>query len=90
MLSSCLNESCRAPFRYFREGRIFKVERVVPGGTGSEPQRLVEHYWLCDICSLHLKVIVENGCVATQSIQPELLTGKPSPDAGGQHPDPAR
>jgi hypothetical protein len=71
MLSHCLNPSCSAQFRYLHEGRIFKVERVVPSPDDSDPQHLVEHYWLCGSCSLLLKVVVENGVVTTQPIRAE-------------------
>ncbi len=71
MLSRCLNPACSATFRYLYEGRIFTIERVVPGEGGSEPQRDLEHYWLCADCCRSLKVVVENGVVTTQPIHPE-------------------
>jgi hypothetical protein len=82
MLSHCLNPSCSAQFRYLHEGRIFKIEQVVASPADSEPQHLVEHYWLCGPCSLLLKVVVENGVVATQPIDPE----PPVPEAAEEHP----
>ncbi len=71
MLSHCLNPSCNAQFHYLHEGRVFKVEQVVASPDGSDPQNVVEHYWLCGPCSLLLKVVVENGVVTTQPIHTE-------------------
>lgn len=76
MLSRCLNPPCGAPFRYLHEGRIFNIERVVALPGNPEPQHLVEHYWLCGICSMSLKVVVENGCVTAQPIHLELTPGE--------------
>jgi hypothetical protein len=80
MLSRCLNSACGASFRYLSEGRIFHIERVMSRPGNSEPQRIVEPYWLCRPCSLRLKVVVENGEVTTQSIElepanPEIRNG---------------
>ncbi|MBI1740480.1 MAG: hypothetical protein HYR57_06320 [Candidatus Koribacter versatilis] len=72
MLSRCLNPACGAPFRYLQDGRIFSIERAVAVPGDPEIQRLVEHYWLCGSCSMHLKVVVENGSVTTQPIHQEL------------------
>lgn len=66
MLSKCLNPSCRAPFQYMDEGRIFHVERRVATAESADPQRVVEYFWLCGPCSQRLKVIVENGTITTE------------------------
>jgi hypothetical protein len=71
MLSGCLNPSCGAPFHYHHEGRIFKIERVLPGGSDADPRHEVEYYWLCGSCCTKLKVIVENGEVKLMPIEPE-------------------
>ena len=73
MLSRCLNPACGSPFRYLHEGRIFIIERIAALPGNPEPQRLVEHYWLCEACSRTWKVVVENGVVATQPIDVDLL-----------------
>jgi hypothetical protein len=81
MLSGCLNSLCGAPYHYHREGRIFRIDRIISGTSGSEPQRQVEHYWLCAACSAKLKVIVEDGHVITVPIEPEPMdepTGNPA------------
>jgi hypothetical protein len=76
MLSHCLNPACGTPFRYLSEGRIFQIESVVAQSGSLEPQRSIEPYWLCGSCSLHLKVVVENGSVTTQSIHTEPFAGE--------------
>lgn len=59
MVSKCANPECSVPFRYFREGKLFRIEaqRVTPAGptlvSGKRPQH-VEHYWLCGTCSAKL------------------------------------
>jgi hypothetical protein len=72
MLSRCLNASCGAPFHFLEEGRIFNIEHVAATADKGEPQRFVEQYWLCGVCSQGLKVVVENGCVTTQPIHLEV------------------
>lgn len=59
MLYKCANESCNAPFRRLREGKLFQVETEYFSGHDvprhaarkGRPSRRVEHYWLCDACS---------------------------------------
>jgi len=68
MLSRCLNPACGTPFRYLREGRIFHVESTVTLPGNPEPERLLEHYWLCERCSRLLKVVVENGSVSIEPL----------------------
>jgi hypothetical protein len=68
MLASCLNPSCNASFRYLYDGRMFTVERVVTGPDGRSAERMIEHYWLCETCSMSMKVVVENGVAKTVPI----------------------
>lgn len=79
MVSHCLNPACGSSFRYLYEGRIFNIERVVTCPGSAEPQRFVEHYWLCSMCCLSLKVVVENGRVTAVPIHLELTNGKGAP-----------
>ena len=61
MLSQCANAKCGKPFLRLREGKLFLVEteRVAKPGESAvppfvrarQPQRLVEHYWLCNECA---------------------------------------
>jgi hypothetical protein len=61
MLYKCANEACSAPFRRLREGKLFQVETeyFAQGQSGGSPRRTrpwrrVEHYWLCDACSVFI------------------------------------
>ncbi len=49
MLTKCANPACDEPFRYLRDGRIFRVERVAD--NDARPGHNVEHFWLCGKCS---------------------------------------
>ena len=49
MLGKCSNPSCSAPFRYLRDGILFRLEadpRVRRSKAGS-----LEYFWLCGGCS---------------------------------------
>lgn len=43
LVSECANPGCRAPFLYFREGRLFAVPRKNSAST--------EYFWLCGSCA---------------------------------------
>lgn len=49
MLGRCSNPSCSAPFRYLRDGKLFRLE-TDPKARTSKPSKL-EYFWLCDHCS---------------------------------------
>jgi len=61
MLYKCANEACSTPFRRLREGKLFQVEteyfaqaQNASSHRRSRPWRRVEHYWLCDSCSVYI------------------------------------
>src|SRR3954462_14686956 len=47
MLAKCANPACEARFRYFREGRLFQVDRKSDGAAhnGGKNGHNVEHFW---------------------------------------------
>lgn len=49
MLTTCANPSCREPFRYLRDGRLFRLQTEVKGSSSeiSDP----EYFWLCARCA---------------------------------------
>lgn len=61
MVSKCANPECPASFRYFHQGKLYRIEtdagadrrRVTLGAENKEPGvlRRLEFYWLCDTCS---------------------------------------
>lgn len=69
MLHKCANETCNAPFRRLREGKLFQVETEYFVGRGpsatatkrARPARRVEHYWLCDACSPFVTLTFDRG-----------------------------
>jgi len=77
MIAKCANSLCSAPFRYLREGKVFRVEvghqgqPVDPKLAGSKPARKVEHFWLCGPCSDTLTLVVNGGKVETILLEPD-------------------
>lgn len=60
MLSKCANPSCTASFRYFHQGRLFRMEvetsdpdEAVLTHTGKSVRR-AEFFWLCDGCAARM------------------------------------
>jgi hypothetical protein len=59
MLSKCANPLCSASFRYFHQGRLFRVETSVTASltnasgnvNAGKPAARVEFFWLCDSCA---------------------------------------
>jgi len=76
MLAKCLNPACSSSFRYLHEGRIFRIETPDPAvvATSLSVQR-TEHFWLCAVCCMRLKVVVEDGKVTTHpiAIEPNVV-----------------
>lgn len=72
MLSRCANSQCGKPFLRLREGKLFLVETgdatkasgsPAPASLRPRQARQVEHYWLCEDCTLIWTLIytLENG-----------------------------
>ncbi|HEX4783983.1 MAG TPA: hypothetical protein VH350_06545 [Candidatus Sulfotelmatobacter sp.] len=69
MLSRCANSQCSKPFLKLRDGKLFLVEtdRVTKSGEAAsppfvrarQPQRCVEHYWLCDDCATQWTLVYD-------------------------------
>jgi len=56
MLSKCANPSCSASFRYFHEGKLFRIETHATVGMNgnaksAKPAAHVEFFWLCERCA---------------------------------------
>jgi hypothetical protein len=69
MIENCVNPACRIAFTHARDGRVFKVERLLTGGRGGEQQNDI--YWLCGTCSRSYKVVIEDGRITTAPIEVE-------------------
>ena len=62
MLDKCINQSCSTPFRYLRNGRLFRLESD-PLVRASKPK--AEYFWLCDRCSAKMNLcITKEGTVS--------------------------
>lgn len=69
MVSKCANPECTTPFRYFHEGRLFRLDiengyeqrRELGDGIAKKPLRHLEFYWLCESCSKKMTLAIEKG-----------------------------
>lgn len=81
MISKCANPACSVPFRYLRDGKLFRMEydsaqqaHGLEFGAGDKrPVRKVEHFWLCGPCSLAMTLIMNGGKVETVALEPSGL-----------------
>lgn len=82
MVSKCANPDCAAPFRYFHQGKLFRLEtqagpdrrRAMGDDEGAQKRlRRLEFYWLCEKCSSNMTLVSEKGIGV--SVRPLLATG---------------
>ena len=68
MVSKCANPDCSVPFRYFHQGKLFRVEtstgleRRRAMGQDDEPRkpiRRLEFFWLCGDCSSRMTLVFD-------------------------------
>ncbi|HYX69423.1 MAG TPA: hypothetical protein VE825_09845 [Terriglobales bacterium] len=68
MLSKCANPSCSTPFRYLREGRLYRIDVAASAETrphgpflvnGHKGPEKIEHFWLCAECATSLTLAFE-------------------------------
>lgn len=60
MLNTCANPNCCEPFRYLRDGKLFRLQTDVKGSSSeiSNP----EYFWLCARCAKTLSLrLTEDG-----------------------------
>lgn len=66
MVGRCANPECGIPFRYYRDGKLFRFEvsahstalRVRPEAA---TRRRIEDFWLCGACASKMTLISEDG-----------------------------
>jgi len=76
VLSKCANPSCLARFHYLHQGRIFNIETgAISSDSNRPPTRRIEHFWLCEMCTQTLTVVLENGAVTTRPLRLGLAKG---------------
>lgn len=59
MVGTCANPGCGAPFKYFREGRLFAFDsgKPDPGAAAKSPDTFTQeargyrYFWLCGACA---------------------------------------
>jgi hypothetical protein len=70
VVSKCANPDCAATFRYFHQGKLFRLEieagleRRRALGSDNEikkPLRRIEFYWLCEDCAQQMTIVFEKG-----------------------------
>jgi hypothetical protein len=81
MLSKCANPSCSASFRYFHQGKLFRMETAEEDGNISEygtmmvrdatkTGRRAEFFWLCDRCAREMTLVYDHkGSVLVKRIR---------------------
>jgi hypothetical protein len=94
MLSQCANPVCSKPFLKLREGKLFLVETdrlakpgqaaVPPFIRARQPQRQIEHYWLCDECAPKWTLIYDRDRgVALAPLRKPVVSVTAAAAAGG-------
>lgn len=78
MLGKCRNPSCSVPFRYLRDGRLFRLE-ADPRVRTSKSNKL-EFFWLCDLCSPSMSLRISDG----GKVLPVTLPGSDQDDFDGK------
>lgn len=78
MVRKCANPECGTPFRYFREGKLFRFELSVPSTlagvkSGRETYRRIEDFWLCGSCASKMTLIWEKGMGVTTRPLPHSI-----------------
>ena len=73
MVAKCANPHCQVPFRYFRNGRLFKIELCDKFSGDREEQsrfrcRRAEFFWLCEGCSSNVTLVIHKAAVVVVPI----------------------
>ncbi len=75
MTSSCANPACKAPFRYFRTGTIYLLDKR-DGGASNAASHMrdgIEYFWLCGECARTLRMGLDPHGVAIVERRDGLL-----------------
>jgi hypothetical protein len=71
--------SCSAPFRYLRDGGLFRLEN--DPASGSSKSNRVEYFWLCPACSLTMTLRLRADRTVTAVRLPKPIRDLPDGDA---------
>lgn len=79
MLSKCANPPCTASFRYFHQGRLFRMEVEAPEPDeavlthAGKAMRRAEFFWLCDQCATRMTLEhSSDGSVVVKPVDGDL------------------
>ena len=66
MVGRCANPECGIPFRYYRDGKLFRFALSAPStALRVRPEaatcRRIEDFWLCGACASKMTLISEDG-----------------------------
>ena len=66
MVGRCANPECGIPFRYYRDGKLFRFELSAPSTaltvrSETVTRRRIEDFWLCGACASKMTLISEDG-----------------------------
>ena len=66
MVGRCANPECGIPFRYYRDGKLFRFELSTPSTAltvrpEAATRRRIEDFWLCGACASTMTLISEDG-----------------------------
>jgi len=71
MVAKCSNPSCSASFRYFKEGRLFRLENDPTLSSASVST--TEYFWLCRSCSSTVTLRLNDDGKVTPVVLAELV-----------------
>jgi hypothetical protein len=60
MFAKCANPHCKNPFDYL-EGQLVRYSAPSPNGPLPANKDRVEHFWLCESCSVQYVLSKESG-----------------------------
>jgi hypothetical protein len=81
-MDRCANPACSEPFRYFRSGRIYRIDRreIVRSPSSQRGTQRSEHFWLCGSCSPRFKVVLQpDDSIAVTEVSPGPVYVQSSP-----------
>ena len=64
MITNCANPKCGVPFRYFRDGKLFVIDRNTHSADShscafdTSSNTDLQHYWLCGTCCKTMSIVV--------------------------------
>jgi len=89
VVGKCANPECVVPFRYSRDGKLFRFDlsafsrpvRIHPEGT---VRRRIENFWLCGSCASKMTLISENGVEVRTRLLPHSVGSITVPIVGSR------